>query len=106
MVTIAHHRATSFNIGLKESIDKDKEKIAMTIEEVSMKDTYKIERLCFKKKQNIWFGVCAWVSLERGGGCSDLLPTGSEERGVLGVWSIPVAILPSCQYMNAYCMYS
>ena len=26
-----------------------------------------------------------------------LLPTGSEERDVLGVWSIPVAILPSCQ---------
>ena len=27
----------------------------------------------------------------------DLLPTGSEEREVLGVGSIPVAILPSCQ---------
>ena len=27
----------------------------------------------------------------------NLLPTGSEERGVLGVGSIPVAILPSCQ---------
>ena len=26
-----------------------------------------------------------------------LLPTGSEEREVLGVWSIPAAILPSCQ---------
>ena len=26
-----------------------------------------------------------------------LLPTGSEERGVLGVQSIPGAILPSCQ---------
>ena len=26
-----------------------------------------------------------------------LLPAGSEERGVLGVGSIPVAILPSCQ---------
>ena len=26
-----------------------------------------------------------------------LLPTRSEERGVLGVGSIPVAILPSCQ---------
>ena len=26
-----------------------------------------------------------------------LLPTGSEERGVLGFGSIPVAILPSCQ---------
>ena len=29
-----------------------------------------------------------------------LLPTGSEEREVLGVRSIPVAILPSCQYMK------
>ena len=26
-----------------------------------------------------------------------LLPTGSEEREVLGVGSIPIAILPSCQ---------
>ena len=26
--------------------------------------------------------------------------TESEERGVLGVGSIPVAILPSCQYMK------
>ena len=29
-----------------------------------------------------------------------LLPTGNEEREVLGVGSIPVAILPSCQYMT------
>ena len=29
-----------------------------------------------------------------------LLPNGSEERGVLGVESIPVAILPSCQDMK------
>ena len=29
-----------------------------------------------------------------------LLPTGSDEREVLGVGSIPVAILPSCQYMK------
>ena len=29
-----------------------------------------------------------------------LLPTGSEEKGVLGVGSIPVAILPSCQDMK------
>ena len=29
-----------------------------------------------------------------------LLPTGSENRGVLGVRSIPVAILPSCQNMK------
>ena len=29
-----------------------------------------------------------------------LLPTGSEEKEVFGVGSIPVVILPSCQYMN------
>ena len=34
-------------------------------------------------------------------GCSKLiLPSGSEEREVLGVGSIPVAILPSCQDMK------
>ena len=35
-------------------------------------------------------------------GCVEnvLLPTGSEEREVLGVRSIPVAILPSCQNMK------
>ena len=31
---------------------------------------------------------------------NSLLLTGSEEREVLGVWSIPVAILPVCQYMK------
>ena len=31
---------------------------------------------------------------------SNLLPTGIEEREVLGVGSIPVAILPSCQNMT------
>ena len=30
----------------------------------------------------------------------NLLSTGSEEKGVLGVGSIPVAILPSCQHME------
>ena len=31
----------------------------------------------------------------------NLLPTGREERGVLvGAWSIPVAILPSCYDMK------
>ena len=30
-----------------------------------------------------------------------LLPTGSDEREVLGVGSIPVAIVPSCQDMKA-----
>ena len=29
-----------------------------------------------------------------------LLPTGSEEREVLGAGSIPVGKLPSCQYMK------
>ena len=29
-----------------------------------------------------------------------LLPTGNEERGALGVESIPVAKLPSCQDMK------
>ena len=29
-----------------------------------------------------------------------VLPTGSEERDVLGIGSILVAILPSCQYMK------
>ena len=29
-----------------------------------------------------------------------ILPTGSKEREVLGVGSIPVAILPSCQDIN------
>ena len=35
----------------------------------------------------------------------DLLPTGSEERGVLGVGGIPVAILPSCQDMKTIALY-
>ena len=30
----------------------------------------------------------------------NLLPAGSEEREVLGVGSIPVAILPSCRYIQ------
>ena len=30
----------------------------------------------------------------------NLLPTGSEKRGVLGVGNIPVAILPSCHNMK------
>ena len=30
-----------------------------------------------------------------------LLPTGSEDRGVFGVGSMPVEILPSCQYMKS-----
>ena len=29
-----------------------------------------------------------------------LLPSGSEEKGALGVGCIPVAILPSCQHMK------
>ena len=34
-------------------------------------------------------------------GAVHLLPTGSEEREVFGVGSIPVAILPSCQDMKS-----
>ena len=34
------------------------------------------------------------------GNCTGSLPTGSEEREVLQVGSIPVAKLPSCQYMQ------
>ena len=30
----------------------------------------------------------------------NLLPTGSDERGILGVGSISTAILTSCQYMT------
>ena len=33
-------------------------------------------------------------------GFNTLLPTGSKDREVLGVGSIPVAILPSCQCMT------
>ena len=33
------------------------------------------------------------------------LPTGSEERGILGVGSIPVPILPSCQNMKTIALY-
>ena len=36
---------------------------------------------------------------------NNLLPTGSEERGVLGVGSISVAILPSCQDMKNVALY-
>ena len=34
-----------------------------------------------------------------------LLLTGSEERGVLGVGSFPVAILPSCQDVKTIALY-
>ena len=33
-----------------------------------------------------------------------LLPTGSDERGVLGVGIIPVAILPSWQYLKTFAL--
>ena len=35
----------------------------------------------------------------------NLLPTRSEERGVLGAGIIPVAILPSCQDMKTIALY-
>ena len=34
-----------------------------------------------------------------------LLPTGSENREVLGIWSISVVILPSCQDMKTIALY-
>ena len=34
----------------------------------------------------------------------NLLPTGSEDRGVLGIGSIPVTILPSCQDMKSFAL--
>ena len=40
----------------------------------------------------------------RSGGRHGILPTGSEEREVLGVGSIPVAILPSCQDMKTFAL--
>ena len=36
----------------------------------------------------------------------NLLPTGSEEREVLVIGSIPVAILPSCHYMKTIALQS
>ena len=42
---------------------------------------------------------------QKGGGGLYLLPTGGEEREVLGVGSIPVAILPSCQDMKTIALY-
>ena len=55
-------------------------------------------RVMCKRKEKLHkeaqcIGLQAMVSIS-------LLPTGSEEREVLGVGSIPVAILPSCQDMN------
>ena len=41
----------------------------------------------------------SWESGVIAGGTWVLLPTGSEEREVLGFVSIPVVILPSCQDM-------
>ena len=49
----------------------------------------------------IWFKISSGIKNVRFSAwyheCYHLLPTGSEERGVLGVGSIPVAILASCQ---------
>ena len=42
----------------------------------------------------------AYCSCDQQVGTYYILPTGSEERGVLWVGSIPVAILPSCQDIN------
>ena len=35
----------------------------------------------------------------------DLISTGNEEREVMGIWSISVAILPSCKYMKNIAVY-
>ena len=35
-----------------------------------------------------------------------LLPTGREERGVLGVGNIPIAIFPSCQDVKTIAAYN
>ena len=43
----------------------------------------------------------AILTMGRGLKKKNLLPTGSEEREVLGVGSIPIAILPFCQDMEA-----
>ena len=55
------------------------------------KPTMKYYHTCFKHETI--FQRVIWVKIH-------LLPTGSEEREVLGVGSIPVAILPSCQDMK------
>ena len=47
--------------------------------------------MCVKKSKFTACECCWYVTL---------LPAGSEEREVLGVGSIPVAILPSCQDMK------
>ena len=45
-------------------------------------------------------GLSLWIMRS----FENLLPTGSEERGVLGVGSIPVAILPSLSLYENYCI--
>ena len=35
----------------------------------------------------------------------DLISTGSEEREVMRIWSISVAILPSCKYLKKIAVY-
>ena len=40
------------------------------------------------------------LNVTEGGAMPIILPTGSEERGVLGVGNISVAVLPSCHDMR------
>ena len=51
------------------------------------------KRLSGRPQSGLTFGLSVMV-------CFALLPTGSEEREVLGFGSIPVAIRPSCQDMK------
>ena len=46
--------------------------------------------------RHVYRGDWGFQRTEHGG----LLPTGSKKRGVLGMGSIPIAILPSCQDMT------
>ena len=47
-------------------------------------------------------GMCpgSILPISEGRSKACLLPTRSEEKGIMGVWSIPVAILPYCQDMT------
>ena len=74
--------------------------------EICLKYTYSLKCIVFGSFRvvyiNIQFGeVCLPYSRIRS---VYVLSTASEERGVLGVWSIPIPILPSCQDMKTICI--
>ena len=54
----------------------------------------------FKQALNLCLDAKKLTAISHDSKCLNLLPTGSEEREVLGFGSILVAILPSCQYME------